>query len=132
MSAIEVSGRTEDVEHQFAGSRCGIDPLFQANQMNATPFQDFDDFEQLQGSAKVIESRDAKPVAGPDMIDQLSQDRALKAMSGNHVGEHKNGAGFDQAILLASSILVGCRNPGIVEGVAFPRQSLCLFNVHLK
>ena len=37
----------EDMEDQFSGSGCGVDPLFQADQPDVLRFQVFDGFQQF-------------------------------------------------------------------------------------
>ena len=46
-TAFEVGDRAENVEHQFAGGRGGVDPLFKADQVYSQLLQILDGLEEF-------------------------------------------------------------------------------------
>ena len=76
--------------------------------MNAAFLEALDDREQLLQRAP--EPVEAKDVAGPRLINQLSQSRSLGACARSAVREDADGAGVGEPVLLAGRVLVARRD----------------------
>ncbi len=101
--------------------------------MDAALLEVLDNFEQLlQRPAKAVEAGDAKAVAGPGMIDQLGQGRALGAVAGDHVREDADGTDAHETVLLTGRVPVGHRDARLAESVAFPGGGGRLFNEYFR
>ena len=71
-------------------------------------------FGQLPERApQAIEASDAQAVPGVGVLDELAESGAVKAPSGHDIGEHPDGAGFEQAVALVAG-----GHAGIAQGVA--------------
>ena len=59
-------------EDPFARSRCGVNPFFEADPVNAAGLEAFDGFEQFfEGAAGAIETGNREAVAGPSVYNPL-------------------------------------------------------------
>ena len=107
-STLEVRDRPENVEHELAGGRGGVEALLEADQVDATGLEAVDSLEQLaKRASQSVESRDAEAVAGSRVVDKLGESGPLEVLPGDHVGEHANGPCFGEAPLLSGQRLVG-------------------------
>ena len=69
--------------------------------MNAPPFQIVDGLEQLtERASETIEAGDAESIAGSGVVDEPRESGALERLPRDDVGEHADGAGLDEALLL--------------------------------
>ncbi len=79
--------------------------------MDTALLEILNDFEQfLPRPAKAVEAGDAEAVAGPGMIEQLGQRRALGAGARDNVREDADSADAHETVLLAGCVLVGRRD----------------------
>ena len=109
----------EDVEHEFAGGRGGIETLLEADQVNTAGLELVDGLEQLPERApQAVEASDAQAVAGPGVVDELGEPGAIKTLSGDDVGEHPDRAGLDEARVLRLRVLFVGGDAGVAQGVA--------------
>ena len=80
---LEVRDGTEDVEHELAGGRGGIETLLEADQVDAAGVEAADRFEQLlERASQTVEPGDAQAVTGSGVVDELGEPGALRALSG--------------------------------------------------
>ena len=112
-----MNNRSEDMVHQVAGGRRGVDALREADQVDVVCLEVLDGFEQInEEAAEAVQAGNAGAVAGGGMVDQLRPPRALEPLDGNHVREDTDGAGLTQAVLLEGvNVLVRDRHAGIAE-----------------
>ena len=116
---FEVRDGTEDVEHELAGGRGGIETLLEADQVDAAGLEAVNGFEQLaQRASQTVEPGDAQAVTGSGVVDELGQTGAVRALSGGDVGEDADGARFEQAVSLGVEALVSGRDAGVAQRVA--------------
>lgn len=117
--------RSEDMVHQVAGGRRGVDALLEAEQVNVVCLEVLDRFEQInEETPETVQAGKAEAVAGGRMVDQLRQPRALEPLDGNHVLEDTDGTGLTQATLLGGvNVLVRGRQAGMAEDVS---RAVCL------
>ena len=107
---------TEDVEHELAGGRRGVEAILEAHEMDATGLEVGNDLEEFLERAP--EPGDAQAIPGSGLVDEFGESGAVGALSGGDVGEYAEDAGFEQAIALSAQALVGGRDAGVAEGVA--------------
>ena len=112
--SLEVRDGTEDVEHELAGGRGGIEMLLEADQVDAASLQAVDGLEQLaQRASQTVEPGDAQAVTRSGVVDELGETGAVRALSGGDVGEQTDGACFEQAVSLGGKALVSGRDAGV-------------------
>ena len=76
---LEVRDGTEDVEHEFAGGRGGVEALLQADQVDAAGLEPVDGFEQLsERASQTVEPGDAQSVAGSGVLDELGSSSTVE------------------------------------------------------
>ena len=64
-SLLEVRDRAEDVEHELAGGRGGVETLLETDQVDVAGLEAVDGLEQLPERApQTVEAGDAQAVAG--------------------------------------------------------------------
>ena len=96
--SLEVRDGAEDMEHELAGGRGGVEALLEAHQVDARALR----VSTVSSSSRsdrpqAVEPSDAETIPGPGVIHELGESWALKAFSGNDVDEHPDGAGFDES-----------------------------------
>ena len=116
----EVADGAEDVEHELAGGRGGVEALLEADQVDAAGLESVDGFEQLpERAAESVEADDAQPVTRVGACSMSSvrpgrSNRLPEMMSVNT----RDGAGLDEADMLGVGVLVAGRDAGVAKGVA--------------
>ena len=75
---LEVRDGIEDVEHELAGGRGGIETLLEADQVDAAVLEAVDRFEQLlERASQAVEPGDAQAVTGSGVVDELGEAGAV-------------------------------------------------------
>ena len=118
---LEVGDRAEDVEHQFAGGRRGVDPLLEAGEVDAAGLEFPDRPQQLrQRAPQPVEAGHAQAVAWPRMVNQPGQLRPIGGCAGDDVGEDADRSGPLQPVVLPRRVLVSGGDARVAEDVARP------------
>ena len=85
--SLEVRDGAEDVEHELAGSRGGVEALLEADQVNAASLEIVDGLKKLaQRAPQTVEARAAHPVAGTGRCGGINIGR-FRDRLGGHVGD---------------------------------------------
>ena len=102
----------EDMEYEFAGSGCRVDPLPKADQIDLSVLEVIDGLQKFfKRPAQAIETDDGEGVVGPGLIKQGRQTGPVKRLAGDDVLEHANCTMLQQPIFLAGQVLVGGGDP---------------------
>ena len=121
--SLEVRDGAENVKHELAGGRGGVEALLEADQVDTSGLEVVDGLEQLpERAAQTVEASDAQAVSGPGVVDELGEPGTLETLSGDDVGEHPDRAGLDEACVLRLRVLVVRGHAGVAQGVAGTRR----------
>jgi glycine/D-amino acid oxidase-like deaminating enzyme len=92
--AFEVGQGGEDVEDELAAGGGGVDRLLEAAEPDPAISQPSDRVDQVaQGAAEAVEFPDDQGVAGPELVQELLENRAVGAGAAGGLGEHPVAAG---------------------------------------
>ena len=119
--AFELGQGREHVEDELAARGGGVDRLLQAPEPDATVGQAGDGLDQVaEGAAEAVEFPDDQGVAGPQLVQDLLEDRAVGAGAAGGLGEHPVAAGRGERVDLELWLLVGGGDAGIAEQMSHP------------
>jgi hypothetical protein len=120
--ALELGQRAEEVEHQPAALRGGVDALAEALEAHAPALEVADDVQQVaQGAAQPVELPDQERVAGAELVEHLRQLRSGRQGAAGGIHEDAVAAGGAQGVELEVRRLLARRDAGVAEEVTHAR-----------
>jgi hypothetical protein len=97
--AFELGQGGEDVEDELAARRGRVDGFLQAPEADPALSQAGDGVDQVpQGAAEAVEFPDDQGVTGPQLVQDLFENRAVAAGAAGGLGEHSIAAGSREGV----------------------------------
>ena len=120
-TTLEMSDRSEDLEHQFACGLGGVDLFFQRHQAEIAFFERLDGFQQLlETAAESIKTHDADQIPGAGIVDERREAGPLEGATANDILENAGRACGTQPLPLRFQVLPRGRDAGISEQMGHP------------
>ena len=117
-TAFKLGDCAEDMEHQLASRRRGVDLLFEGQERDALLLEGFDNIEKFaEGTSEAVEPNDGEGVAGANESEQPGEARTFEGFSRNHVFKDPERAGGFKAASLAGEVLIVGGDAGVADNV---------------
>jgi len=115
---LELRQRSEDVEHEPAAGRGGVDGLLQRPEPDAALGESMELVDEVpDGAAEPVEAPDDEGVAGAELVEELVEFGSVLQGPGHGVDEHAVAACCVERIDLQRRVLVGSGHACVPEEV---------------